>query len=191
MSPETFTTIAGDQPISSVFVRAEDGQQDAVGVRLERLTKGFTGIEVSPGNFLGQIVSQIFDFLIGTVNALLGISVIIALIGIVNTLTLSIFERRREIGMQRAMGMTQQQVGRIIRLEAVLIGVLGTAIGLAAGLLLGWVVVGSLGRDIPLAINWLRLALIALAGVLVGLIASVIPAHRASRVEMLQAMAST
>jgi putative ABC transport system permease protein len=68
----------------------------------------------------------VFDFLINTVNALLGMSVIIALVGIVNTLTLSIIERRRELGMVRALGMTRQQVGRMVRAEAVLIGTLGT-----------------------------------------------------------------
>src|SRR5690606_41703645 len=60
------------------------------------------------------------------VNGLLGMSVVIALVGIVNTMTLSIFERRRELGMVRALGMTRQQVGRMILLEAFVIGLLGT-----------------------------------------------------------------
>jgi putative ABC transport system permease protein len=119
-------------------------------------------------------------------------SVIIALVGIVNTLTLSIFERRRELGMVRALGMTNQQVSRMVRGEAVLIGVLGTCIGLGAGLLLGWVVIGSLAGDtIPLSVNWARLGLIALAGVAVGVLASILPGRRAVRTDMLEAMRAT
>lgn len=192
VSDETFTTLAGEQPISQVFVRADPGQLDQVGARLERALQGYTGIEVAPGNFLGQIVGQVFDFLIATVNALLGMSIVIALIGIVNTLTLSIFERRSELGMVRALGMTRQQVGRMVRLEAVLIGVLGTLVGMAAGLLLGWVVVGGIADGaIDLAVNWARLGLIAVAGVLVGVLASLLPARRATRLDALDAMRST
>jgi putative ABC transport system permease protein len=117
--------------------------------------------------------------------------VVIALIGIVNTLTLSLYERRAELGTVRALGMTKQQVGRMVRLEAVLIGILGTVVGMAAGLLLGWVVVGSLSTSIDLSINWARLGLIAVAGVVVGVLASVLPARRAVRLDMLDAMRAT
>ena len=192
VSEETLRRLAGDQPISQVFVRTEPGQADAVGLRLDALVKDYAGVQVAPGNFLGDLVGTVFDFLIGTVNALLGMSVIIALVGIVNTLTLSIFERRRELGMVRALGMTNQQVARMVRGEAVLIGVLGTIIGLGAGLLLGWVVIGSLSGDaIPLSVNWARLGLIALAGVLVGVLASILPGRRAVKLDMLDAMAAT
>ena len=98
-------------------------------------------------------------------------SIVIALIGIVNTLTLSIFERRREIGMVRALGMTEQQVGGMIRIEALLIAILGTVVGVVCGLLVGWAVVGGLG-DVALNVEWGRIGLVVLAGVLVGLVAS-------------------
>lgn len=191
VSSERFTELVGERPVTTVFVRAEPGQADAVGRRLDRLVATHAGTEVQPGNFIGEIVSQVFDFLIGAVNALLGMSVVIALVGIVNTLTLSIFERRRELAMVRALGMTRSQVGRMVRAEAVLIGVLGTAIGVGAGLLLGWVVIGSLGTDIALSVNWARLGLIALTGVLAGTLASIVPAWRATRVDMVGSMSAT
>lgn len=191
VSEDRFDTLAGDQPVSMVYVRVEDGQADAVGTRLNDLVVGHAGTEVQPGNFLGQIVSQVFDFLINTVNALLGMSVIIALVGIVNTLTLSIIERRRELGMVRALGMTRQQVAAMVRMESVLIGVLGTVIGVGAGLLLGWVLIGSLSTDIVLNVNWARIGLISLIGVLAGVFASIVPAHRATKVDMVEAMSST
>jgi putative ABC transport system permease protein len=191
VGPDTFTELVGEQPLNFAFVRVEPGEADAVGQRLELVLQGYTGVEVQPGNFVGQIVGNVFDFLIGAVNALLGMSVVVALVGIVNTMTLSIFERRRELGMVRALGMTRQQVGRMIRLEAVLIGLLGTLIGMGAGILLSWVVVSSIEElDIGLSFNWARVGLIFAVGVMVGVIASLLPARRATRLDMLEAMRS-
>lgn len=191
VNDDAFTALAGAKPISMIYVRVDRGQADAVGARLNRLVVGHAGTEVQPGNVLGQLVGQVFDFLINTVNALLAMSVVIALVGIVNTLTLSIIERRRELAMVRSLGMTRQQVGAMVRAEAVLIGVLGTTIGVGAGLLLGWVVIGSLSSSIDLNVNWARIGLIALIGVAAGVIASILPARRATRVRMVEAMQST
>jgi putative ABC transport system permease protein len=187
---ELFERIAGDQPVMQVYVRADPRQVDAVGGRLDRVLDGYTGLEVLPGNFIGQLMSSIIDFLIGAVNGLLGLSVVIALIGIVNTMNLSIHERRRELGMVRALGMTSSQVRWMVRIEAVLIGVLGTLIGVAAGSLLGAVVIGAIDEvDVPLA--WGRVGWIVLAGVVVSVIASLWPARRAVKLPMLDAMAAT
>jgi len=189
VSEATFERLVGDQPVNMVFVRVEPGEANAVGQRLERVLDDYTGVEVQPGNFFGQIVGTVFDFLIGAVNGLLGMSVVVALVGIVNTMTLSIFERRRELGMVRALGMTRQQVGRMVRLEAVLIGLLGTIVGMGSGILLSWVVISSISDSIGLSFNWARVGLIFLVGVLVGVIASLLPARRATRLDMLEAMA--
>jgi putative ABC transport system permease protein len=189
MNAETFKSVVGDKPVSQVFVRVEPGQADAVGQDLEKVLQGYTGVEVQPGNFIGQIVGTVFDFLIAAVNALLAMSVIVALVGIVNTMTLSIFERRRELGMVRALGMTRQQVGRMVRFEAVLIGLLGTLVGMGAGILLSWVVISSIADGaIDLSFNWARVGLIFLVGILVGVVASIFPARRATRLNMLDAM---
>jgi putative ABC transport system permease protein len=188
---DTFVELAGEQPISFAFIRAEPGRAEEVGRRIEATYEGYAGVELRAGNFLGDIVGDVFDFLIGAVNALLGMSVVVALVGIVNTMNLAIFERRRELGMVRALGMTRQQVGRMIRLEAVLIGLLGTLIGMGAGILLSWVVVSSIdGIEIGLSLNWARVGLIFAVGVLVGVVASLLPARRATRLDMLDAMRS-
>ena len=187
---QTFAEMVGEQPVSVMFLRVERGQAEAVGERLEQLLQEHTSVEVAPGNFIGQAFAQIFDFLIGAVNGLLGMSVVIALVGIVNTMTLSIFERRHELGLVRALGMTRTQVGRMVRLEAVLIGLLGTTIGVAAGVLLGWVVVSSMDESIDLAFNWARVGMIVVVGLLVGVLAAIIPTRRATRLDMLDAMRS-
>ena len=189
LSEEAFVDLAGEQPVSLVYVRTEPGEAERVGVALDRLLQDYTGVEVVPGNFLGQVVGQVLDFLIGAVNALLGISVVVALIGIVNTTTLSIHERRQELGVVRALGTTRSQVARMVRIESVLVAALGTAVGVGCGVLVGWVLVGSLGGgSVPLALNGARLAAIVAAGLLVGVLASVVPARRAVRVEVLDAI---
>ncbi|MHB1137905.1 MAG: ABC transporter permease [Microthrixaceae bacterium] len=194
VSPATFERALGDQPVNMIFVRVDPGEATEVGRRLEKVLDDYTGVDVIPGNFFGQIFATVFDFLIGAVNGLLGMSVVVALVGIVNTMTLSIFERRRELGMVRALGMTRQQVGRMVRIEAVLIGLLGTIIGMAAGILLSWVIISSLseslGGGIDLAFNWARVGMIFGVGVLVGVLASLLPARRATRLDMLDAMNS-
>ena len=188
ISETTFEQVLGDQPVNIIFVRAEPGKATEAGRNIEKAIGEFTGIEVLPGNFFGQIFSQIFDFLIGAVNGLLAMSIVVALVGIVNTMTLSIFERRRELGMVRALGMTRQQVGRMVRIEAVLIGLLGTIVGMGTGILLSWVLISSI--DIGLSFNWARVGLIFLTGVLVGVFASLLPSRRATRLDMLEAMNS-
>ncbi len=186
ISEATFEQVLGDQPVNMIFVRAEPGKATEAGRNIEKAIGDYTGIEVLPGNFFGQIFSQIFDFLIGAVNGLLAMSIVVALVGIVNTMTLSIFERRRELGMVRALGMTRQQVGRMVRTEAVLIGLLGTIVGMGSGILLSWVLISSI--DIGLSFNWARVGLIFLTGILVGVFASLVPARRATRLDMLEAM---
>ena len=79
----------------------------------------------------------------------------------------------------------------MVRAEAVLIGTLGTLIGVGSGLLLGWVLIGSLSAEIALEVNWARIALVVLLGVAAGVVASILPARRATRVEMVEAMAAT
>jgi putative ABC transport system permease protein len=188
---DTFAELAGEQPISFAFIRAEPGRAEEAGRRIEAAYDGYTGVDLRAGNFIGDIFGTVFDFLIGAVNALLGMSVVVALVGIVNTMNLAIFERRRELGMVRALGMTRQQVGRMIRVEAVLIGLLGTLIGMGAGILLSWVVVSSIDEiEIGLSFNWARVGLIFAVGVLVGVVASLLPARRATRLDMLDAMRS-
>jgi len=191
VSEATFEQLLGDQPVNMIFVRVDPGESTDVGRRLEQVLDEYTGVEVIPGNFFGQIFATFFDFLIGAVNGLLGMSVVVALVGIVNTMTLSIFERRRELGMVRALGMTRGQIGRMISLEAVLIGMLGTIVGVGSGILLSWVVVSSISEGIggiSLSFNFARVGLIVLAGLLVGVLASILPAIRATRLDMLEAM---
>ncbi|MCZ7631567.1 MAG: ABC transporter permease [Microthrixaceae bacterium] len=137
VNEELFAEIAGEQPVSQIYVRADQDRIDQLGSDLDNLLADYTGIEAVPGNFIGQILGTIIDFMIAAVNGLLGLSVIIALVGIVNTMSLSIHERRRELGMVRALGMTRSQVRSMVRTEAFAMGILRTVIGVGAGVFCG------------------------------------------------------
>jgi putative ABC transport system permease protein len=122
---------------------------------------------------------------------LLLLAIVIALFGIVNTLGLSIYERVRELGLLRAVGMSRGQVRRMIRSEAVIIAVLGGLLGAAIGVLFGWAMQGalaSLGVD-RLRVPFGSIALYLVAAGLAGVIAAIWPARRAARLNVLQAIA--
>lgn len=190
VNEELFTDIAGEQPVSQIYIRADQDRIDQVGSDLDNLLSDYTGIEAVPGNFIGQFLGSIIDFMIAAVNGLLGLSVIIALVGIVNTMNLSIHERRRELGMVRALGMTRSQVRSMVRTEAFAMGILGTVIGVSAGVFCGWVLIGSI-TDVGIPLAWGRVGIIVAVGLAISVLASLMPTRRATKVDMLEAMAAT
>ena len=114
---------------------------------------------------------------------------IISLFGIVNTLVLSVFERTRELGMLRAVGMTRRQVRRMIRHESVVTALIGGVLGLALGVFLGFVISKALeGDGVVFALPYVRLGEFVIAAILVGTIAAAFPARRAARLNVLQAL---
>ena len=120
---------------------------------------------------------------------LLALSVIISLFGMVNTLVLSVFERTRELGMLRAVGMTRRQTRRMIRHESVITALIGTALGLPLGIFLAVLVTRALGEfDIRFEIPTGQLVFLVILAVIVGLLAAITPARRAAKLNPLEAL---
>jgi putative ABC transport system permease protein len=130
---------------------------------------------------------------LGLVYAMLALSILIALLGIANTLSLSIHERTREIGLLRALGQTRAQARSMVRWEGVIVALFGTVGGLACGLLLGWALVRSAAGSAlsVFAAPTAQVVAIMIAGALAGVLAAARPARRAARVGLLQALAIT
>ncbi|MGH1564342.1 ABC transporter permease [Mumia sp. DW29H23] len=126
------------------------------------------------------------------INALLGLAIVIAALGIVNTLALSVIERTREVGLLRAVGMSRRQLRRMVRLEAVAIAVLGAVLGIAMGLVFGVVLQRVLDDEgiTELSIPYTTLAVYVLIAAVVGVLAALFPALRASRLNVLRAIAT-
>ena len=132
------------------------------------------------------------DKLLLLIYALLGLALVIAVLGIVNTLALSVIERTREVGLLRAVGLSRAQLRRMVRLEAVAIAVLGALLGVGLGVLFGVALMTSLkdqGLDVT-AVPVAQLAGFVAASGLVGVLAAVLPARRAARLDVLAAIAT-
>jgi putative ABC transport system permease protein len=132
------------------------------------------------------------DVVLKLIYALLGLAILIALLGIVNTLALSIHERHRELGLLRAVGMSRAQVRSAVRWESVIIALFGTSLGLCIGIFFGWAMTQALadqGID-QLTIPVPQLAVVTGIAALAGVGAAVIPARRAAQIDVLKAVAS-
>ncbi|MFJ6567581.1 ABC transporter permease [Streptomyces sp. NPDC091292] len=134
------------------------------------------------------------DMMLTLVYALLALAVLIAMLGIANTLTLAVHERTRELGLLRAVGQTRSQLRAMVRWESVLVAAFGTAGGLLLGGFLGWVLVkasdGASDSAFAFALPPGRLAVVALVGVTAGALAALRPARRAARLDVLRAVAA-
>jgi putative ABC transport system permease protein len=134
-------------------------------------------------------LSKQVDQLLLMIYALLAVSVIISVFGIVNTLVLSIYERTREIGMLRAIGTTRRQMRRIVRYESVITSVIGGILGTVLGVLFAYVVTTRLAsQGITFSVPWAQLVVFLIVAAVVGVVAAVLPAYRASRVSILDAI---
>ncbi len=158
---------------------------------LDRVTLAYPQLEVrDQAEFQETQESQIDTFL-GVVNAFLAISLVVALMGVANTLALSVFERTRELGLLRAVGMSRRQARRMIRWEGGIVSVFGGLMGITIGVLFGWAAVEIIpdafvsSFAIPWGTLWIYLVVVAVA----GLVAASIPARRASRLNILEAIA--
>ncbi len=146
---------------------------------------------LSRAEFRDEQLATVDQFLTVLV-AILALSAIIAILGIVNTLALSVFERTHELGLLRVVGMSQREVRRMVRWESVVIAVVGAVVGVALGVLWGWAFSRAL-RDQGLSVfrvPALEVVLFLVLAVIAGVIAAVLPAWRASRLNVLEAIAT-
>jgi putative ABC transport system permease protein len=137
----------------------------------------------SVADYKNQLNSSL-DQILALFTAMLGLAILIALIGIANTLSLSVLERTRESALLRALGLTKQQLRRMLMVEAMLMAVLGVSLGIVMGGGFGWALVHLVANATgvgSLAIPYTQLLIYVLAGALAGVLAAVIPARRAAR----------
>ncbi|MEU9113812.1 ABC transporter permease [Streptomyces sp. NPDC048483] len=131
------------------------------------------------------------DTILNMVYGLLGMAVIIAVVGVVNTLAMSVFERTREIGMLRAIGLARSGIKQMVRLESVVISLFGAVLGIGVGIFLAWAGGSLVGSSFPtyeMVLPWGRLGLFLLIALVVGVLAALWPARRAARLNMLEAI---
>ncbi|MFE6161253.1 ABC transporter permease [Streptomyces sp. NPDC056486] len=177
---------------SALYVNAAPGTgPDTLRDRLEKTLDPFPQVQVRDQADYKDLIREQIAVMLYLVYALLGLAIIIAVLGVVNTLALSVVERTREIGLLRAIGLARRQLRRMIRLESVVIAVFGALLGLALGLVWGVAAqqVLALQGMTAFAIPWTTVIAVLIGSVVVGLAAALLPALRASRMNVLAAIA--
>jgi putative ABC transport system permease protein len=194
VATETFAAhVDGPLVDTQILATVADGTTlAAADAAIERAAEAYPQVTIQDRQEYKDAQGATIDGLLNMIYALLALAVVIALIGIANTLALSILERTRELGLLRAVGMTRQQLRAMVRWEAVLISVLGALLGLGVALLFGWSLVTAMedeGLEV-LRVPGVRLGVIVVLAGLAGVGASLLPARRASRLDVLRAVST-
>jgi putative ABC transport system permease protein len=181
-----------DRPADGALsIRYEEGRDsEEMRTAIEDAISEYPTVQVQSSSDLADQVRTGLNAVVGLVAGLLVMSVAVAVVGIVLTLYLAVYERTRETGMLRAIGMTRKQIRKMIRFESILIAVFGTILGIGIGLFSGWALsVGVAGSGVSFGIPWVWV-IAALVGALVtGVLAAIIPAYSATRMNVLEAIA--
>jgi putative ABC transport system permease protein len=182
---------AADVTDSSVFVKLEPGASVAeVQPEIEAAVKDFPTAEVQSVDEYKDAIGGQFDVILRIMLGLLAFALIIALIGIANTIALSVIERTRELGLLRAVGTSRRQLRSIIRWESAIIAVFGTLLGLAVGMLGGWGLITALSDEgfTEFRIPFVQVIAVVVISAAAGIVAALLPAWRASRMNVLDAI---
>jgi len=158
----------------------------------DRVVKAFPNVKVDNQEQLRRTTAAQIDQVLKLITALLALSIGIAVFGIMNTLSLSIFERTRELGLLRAVGMARRQVRSMVRWESVILSLFGALLGMAVGVFFGWAMVQALKRQgiTVLSVPGGQLLEYLVFAAILGVIAAILPARRAARLDMLSAIAT-
>ncbi|MFJ5560797.1 ABC transporter permease [Streptomyces sp. NPDC093250] len=174
-----------------VMVKTAAGTSDAAKDALEKSLGSNPAIKVQDKQDLSNEIARMFTLILNLVYGLLAMAVIVAVLGVINTLAMSVFERSQEIGMLRAIGLDRRGVKRMVRLESLVISLFGAVLGLGLGVFFGWAageLLGSRMATYELVLPWARMGVFLLLAAVVGVLAALWPARRAARLNMLQAI---
>ncbi|MFD5404545.1 ABC transporter permease [Streptomyces griseorubiginosus] len=174
-----------------VMLKTSDGTSDATKDRLEKALGSNPAIKVQDKKDLSDSIAQMFTLMLNMLYGLLAMAVLVAVLGVINTLAMSVFERSQEIGMLRAIGLDRKGIKRMVRLESLVISLFGGVLGIGLGVFFGWAAGELLGAKMAtyeLVLPWARMAVFLLLAATVGILAALWPARRAARMNMLSAI---
>ncbi|MFC8434325.1 ABC transporter permease [Streptomyces sp. NPDC057253] len=174
-----------------VMLKTSGGASDATKDRLEKALGSNPAVKVQDKKDLSDSIAQMFTLMLNMLYGLLAMAVLVAVLGVINTLAMSVFERSQEIGMLRAIGLDRKGIKRMVRLESLVISLFGGVLGIGLGVFFGWAAGELLGARMAtyeLVLPWARMAVFLLLAATVGILAALWPARRAARMNMLSAI---
>ncbi|MGW7612621.1 ABC transporter permease [Streptomyces sp. NPDC054766] len=176
-----------------VMVKTAGGASAATKDRLEKALGDNPAVKVQDRQDISNDIAKMFTLMLNMLYGLLAMAVIVAVLGVINTLAMSVFERSQEIGMLRAIGLDRKGIKRMVRLESLVISLFGGVLGIGLGVFFGWAageLLGSRMSTYELVLPWGRMAVFLLLAAAVGVLAALWPARRAARLNMLTAIKS-
>jgi putative ABC transport system permease protein len=191
VSTKSFDAAYRSNPKTTSFImlRTTGGESARVERPLKAALDAFPSVGLYTEQEAIDSLSSEMNTLLAMFYVLLGLSVVISVFGIVNTLALAVFERTRELGMLRAVGMTRRQTRRMIRYESVTISLIGAVLGIPVGIFLAALATTALSRyDIVFSLPATALVVFIFAAIVAGMLAAILPARRASRLNVLEAL---
>jgi putative ABC transport system permease protein len=189
ISKRTFDAAYTNHDNDMTLLNVTGEPSEAHTANLERSVAAFPDAKVETRDQFKEGRLQGLTMMLNILYVLLGLSVIVSLFGVINTLVLSVIERTRELGMLRAIGMTRRQVRRMVRHESIVTALIGAALGIAVGMFLAAITTMALSKyGIVFAVPFGTLTVFVAVAILAGTLAAILPARRASRLNVLKAL---
>jgi putative ABC transport system permease protein len=189
ISKRTFDHAFADHDNQFTLLNIRGGPTDANSARLKSALAAFPDAQVETRDEFKDGQLHGLKRILNILYLLLGLSVIVSMFGVINTLVLSVFERTREIGMLRAVGMTRRQVRRMVRHESIVTALIGAALGMGVGIFLAGLTSLALSKSgVVFALPYKSLVAFVVVAILAGVLAAILPARRASRLNVLEAL---
>jgi putative ABC transport system permease protein len=189
ISKRSFDSLFDVERNQFTFLKVAGGPTEASKDAVDAALKQYPDARVQTRQEWIDKEDEEFQQFLSMLYVLLALSVIVSIAGIINTLVLAVFERTRELGMLRAVGMNRRQVRRMIRHESIITALIGAALGLPLGIFLGALIIQALGQyEIQFNVPLEQLILFAVVAVVVGVLAAILPARRAARLNVLRAL---
>ncbi|WP_338699454.1 FtsX-like permease family protein [Streptomyces sp. Q6] len=176
-----------------VMLKTSGGASDATKDKLTKALGENPAIKIQDGKDISNEIAQMFTLMLNMLYGLLAMAVIVAVLGVINTLAMSVFERQQEIGMLRAIGIDRKGIKRMVRLESLVISLFGGVLGIGLGVFFGWAagqLIGNSMTTYELIVPWARMGVFLALAAAVGILAALWPARRAARLNMLAAIKS-
>ncbi|MBC3984043.1 ABC transporter permease [Streptomyces sp. AC536] len=187
----TLTPHVKDIADFQVLLKTKDGLSDDTKESLEKALGDNPAIKVQTMDDVSNDIAKLINLMLNMLYGLLAMAVIVAVLGVVNTLAMSVFERSQEIGMLRAIGLDRKGIKRMVRLESLVISLFGGVLGIGLGVFFGWAAGELIGPSLgsyELVLPWGRMGLFLVLAALVGVLAALWPARRAAKLNMLAAI---